>query len=35
MQLTGRLHVAPSIWAVSDCCPVRTTVDLRPETVHR
>ena len=35
MQLTGRLHVTPSIKAVSDCCPMRPTVDLRPEAARR
>jgi anti-sigma B factor antagonist len=35
MQLTGRLHVAPSIQAVSDCSPLRPTVDLRPEAARR
>jgi len=35
MQLTGRLHVTPSISAVSSCCPTGAAVDLRPEAAHR
>jgi anti-sigma B factor antagonist len=35
MQLTGRLHVVPSISAVADCCPIASTVDLRPEAARR
>jgi anti-sigma B factor antagonist len=35
MQLTGRLHVVPSIAAVSDCCPIGPTLDLRPEAARR